>query len=70
MEKLISDAPVIVNRGTSKVLYENAEETKKNILDNSYNRYRNGTFRSLQNDFEEFRAKESYWLNDYAVSWY
>jgi len=66
-EKLISDPPVIVNPGTSKVLYENAVETKEKILDTAYERFRKGPFRSLRKQFYTFHKKEEYWLHDYAL---
>lgn len=50
-----------------KTLYEDAAKVKQEIFEKSWNNYKEGKGADLKEAFEEFKKKESYWLNDFAL---
>ena len=66
-QNLISDLPEnCMPSSSGKVNYKIAEQTKEEIIDTAFKRFKDNSFSSLKNDFAEFREKERYWLTDYS----
>lgn len=52
---------------TSLTEYKRVADIKNELLAKAYDRYQNGTFTSLQQEYKAFCDEEQYWLNDFAL---
>lgn len=50
-----------------KTIFAEAERVKAEIFEKAWQNYQQGKGRQLKKDFEHFRKKEAYWLDDFAL---
>jgi len=66
-QKLIDSIPKsIVSKKEDKVNFEDAGKMKEDMLDIAYKNFKKGHSSINIKQFNEFKNRESYWLNDYA----
>ena len=70
VDNLLLDRSEILNKEfkhSEKADYRGAEEFKHILLDKAFKNFINDDRHPFHNEYERFKEKESYWLDDYAV---